>query len=97
MARLKGRAPLMANMVEGGKTPLMAADELERLGYTMVIFPGGAVRAMAAMAQRYYTSLLDTGSNAAMGEAMFDFGGLNEVIGTAEMLAQGTAYDPETN
>jgi 2-methylisocitrate lyase-like PEP mutase family enzyme len=97
MARLKGRAPLMANMVEGGKTPLMTADELQQLGYSMVIFPGGAVRAMAANAQRYYTSLLTTGSNAAMGEAMFDFGGLNEVIGTAEMLSHGKAYDPEAN
>lgn len=97
MARLKGRAPLMANMVEGGRTPLMSADELEAVGYAMVIFPGGAVRAMAATAQRYYASLLATGSNAAMGAAMFDFGGLNEVIGTAEMLAQGKTYDPEAN
>ncbi len=93
MARLKGKAPLMANMVEGGKTPLMAADELQGLGYSMVIFPGGAVRAMAATAQRYYASLLATGSNAAMGEAMFDFSELQELIGTAEMLAQGRAYD----
>ncbi len=97
MARLKGKAPLMANMVEGGKTPLMAADELQRLGYSMVIFPGGAVRALAATAQRYYASLLATGSNAAMGDAMFDFAGLQELIGTAEMLAHGKAYDPEAN
>ncbi len=97
MARLKGKAPLMANMVEGGKTPLMAADELQRLGYSMVIFPGGAVRALAATAQRYYASLLATGSNAAMGEAMFDFGALQELIGTAEMLAHGKAYDSEAN
>ncbi len=97
MARLKGKAPLMANMVEGGKTPLMAADELQRLGYSMVIFPGGAVRAMAATAQRYYASLLATGSNAAMGDAMFDFNALQEMLGTAEMLAHGRAYDSEAN
>ncbi len=97
MARLKGTAPLMANMVEGGKTPLMPADELERLGYSLVIFPGGAARAMAAMAQRYYASLVATGSNAAMAEAMFDFDGLNEIIGTAELLAHGKQYDEEVN
>jgi len=97
MARLKGKAPLMANMVEGGKTPLMTATELQLLGYSMVIFPGGAVRAVAATAQRYYTSLLATGSNAAMGEAMFDFDGLNQVIGTADMMAHGKTYDLETN
>jgi 2-methylisocitrate lyase-like PEP mutase family enzyme len=97
MARLSGKVPLMANMVEGGKTPLMPADELERLGYSLVIFPGGAVRAIAATAQRYYTSLVATGSNAAMAEEMFDFGGLNEIIGTAEMLAHGKQYDGEAN
>jgi 2-methylisocitrate lyase-like PEP mutase family enzyme len=97
MARLNGKAPLMANMVEGGKTPLMAADELQALGYSMVIFPGGAVRALAATAQHYYASLLATGSNAAMGEAMFDFDGLNRLLGTAEMLAEGKKYDPEAN
>ncbi len=97
MARLKGKAPLMANMVEGGKTPLMAADELQRLGYSMVIFPGGAVRALAATAQRYYASLIATGSNAAMSDAMFDFAALQELIGTAGMLAHGQAYDPEAD
>ncbi|MCH8167912.1 MAG: isocitrate lyase/phosphoenolpyruvate mutase family protein [Proteobacteria bacterium] len=97
MARLKGKAPLMANMVEGGKTPLMTAHELQRLGYAMVIFPGGAVRALAATAQRYYASLLATGSNAAMSEAMFDFSALQELLGTAGMLARGKAYDPEAD
>jgi 2-methylisocitrate lyase-like PEP mutase family enzyme len=97
MARLKGKAPLMANMVEGGKTPLMAADALQAMGYALVIFPGGAVRALAATAERYYASLLATGSNAAMGAGMFDFGGLQQVIGTEEMLAAGKRYDPEAN
>jgi hypothetical protein len=32
-----------------------------------------------------------------MGEAMFNFDGLNQVIGTADMLAHGETYDPETN
>lgn len=97
MARLKGKAPLMANMVEGGRTPLMAADELQALGYALVIFPGGAVRALAATAERYYASLLATGSNAAMGAGMFDFEGLQEIIGTDGMLAAGRRYDPEAN
>jgi len=97
MVRLKGWAPLMANMVEGGKTPLMSADELQALGYSLVIFPGGAVRALAATAQRYYASLVATGSNAAMGAAMFDFGGLQGLIGTDGMLADGKKYDPEAN
>ena len=46
-ARFSGRVPLLANMVEGGRTPQRSAAELESLGYDLVIFPGGLVRAVA--------------------------------------------------
>ena len=93
MERFRGRVPLLANMVEGGKTPLRAATELQNLGYSLVIFPGGAVRAMAAQGQRYYSNLVASGSNEGLANQMFDFGGLNQVIGTDEMLALGKTYD----
>jgi 2-methylisocitrate lyase-like PEP mutase family enzyme len=38
--RAGGTVPLMANMVEGGKTPMLSASELETLGFSLVIFPG---------------------------------------------------------
>ena len=91
--QFRGRVPLLANMVEGGKTPLRSSAELEAMGYDLVIFPGGAVRALANMAQRYYGNLLGSGSNAAMANQMFDFDGLNSVIGTAEMLDLGKTYE----
>ena len=93
MKRFRGRVPLLANMVEGGKTPLRAATELQNLGYSLVIFPGGAVRAIAAQGQRYYSNLVASGSNEGLANQMFDFGGLNQVIGTDEMLALGKIYD----
>ena len=52
----------MANMVEGGKTPLLAAAELQELGFSLVIFPGGIVRALARTASEYYASLAAHGS-----------------------------------
>ncbi len=88
-----GRVPLMANMVEGGKTPLTDAADLESLGFDLVIFPGGIVRALAATAVEYYDNLLANGSNAAFRNRMYDFKGLNEVIGTAGMLAAGKTYE----
>ncbi|MBS0123699.1 isocitrate lyase/PEP mutase family protein [Thetidibacter halocola] len=92
-AHFAGRAPLLANMVEGGATPITGADDLERLGYSIVIFPGGIVRALARTAQDYYQSLRQNGSNRPFAERMFDFNGLNEVIGTDDMLAEGARYD----
>ncbi len=91
--RFSLRVPLLANMVEGGATPILGADDLEAQGYSIVIFPGGIVRALAKTAQAYYQSLADNGSNKPFAQNMFDFGGLNEVIGTAEMLNAGARYD----
>jgi 2-methylisocitrate lyase-like PEP mutase family enzyme len=85
--------PLMANMVEGGKTPITSAAELERLGYALVIFPGGVVRAMARAAQDFYGTLLRDGTSDAFRNRMFDFDGLNAVIGTQETLAAGKRYE----
>ncbi len=95
-AALQGLCPLMANIVDGGDTPPLPRAELARLGFRLVIFPGGIVRALARTAQDYYRSLAEHGSNLPFAGRMFDFTGLNALIGTPEMLALGSAYaDPE--
>jgi 2-methylisocitrate lyase-like PEP mutase family enzyme len=88
-----GGVPLMANMVEGGQTPPLSAAELEALGFALVIFPGGIVRALARTASEYYASLAAHGTSAAFRARMLDFTGLNELIGTPEMLALGKRYE----
>ena len=94
--RFKGRIPLLANMVEGGATPISEAKDLEQLGFSIVIFPGGIVRALAKTAGAYYASLHANGSNRPFSDRMYDFDGLNAQLGTAGMLARGKAYeDPD--
>ena len=90
---LKGVRPLVANMVEGCTTPIHNAAELSDLGFQIVIFPGGIVRAMAKTAVDYYASLAAAGSNAPFADRMFDFNGLNALIGTPDMLALGRTYE----
>lgn len=85
--------PLVANVVEGGDTPPLSARELGALGYRLVIFPGGVVRALALAAREYYASLHRHGSNAPFGGRMLDFPALNRLLGTEAMLARGAAYD----
>lgn len=91
--RFSGSIPLLANMVEGGATPINTAQDLEALGYSIVIFPGGIVRALAKTAQNYYESLAANGSNQPFAASMHDFDGLNKVIGTEAMLASAAQYD----
>ena len=92
-ASLGSVRPLLANVVEGGETPLASAAELGLLGFRLVIFPGGIVRALARTARDYYASLAEAGSNAPFAGRMFDFGTLNALIGTPDMLALGRAYE----
>ncbi len=89
----KGRVPLLANMVEGGHTPITSATDLQSIGFDIVIFPGGIVRALARTAQDYYASLRANGSNTPFADRMFDFDGLNTCIGTPDMLALGQRFD----
>lgn len=85
--------PLMANMVEGGKTPPLSAAELQDLGYSLVIFPGGIVRALAKSAADFYGSLATHGSTEPFRARMHDFNSLNTVIGTPDMLERGKRYE----
>ncbi|WP_298722954.1 isocitrate lyase/PEP mutase family protein [uncultured Ferrovibrio sp.] len=85
--------PLLANMVEGGKTPLLSADELEKIGYRLAIFPGGLTRALAHAMTAYFASLKQNGTTAPYRDRMLDFSALNNLIGTPELLEQGAKYD----
>src|SRR5215510_5183481 len=85
--------PLMANMVEGGKTPPLAAADLEAIGFSLVIFPGGVVRAMARTAKDFYASLAAHGTSEPFIDRMYDFTALNDVIGTSEMISLGKQYE----
>ena len=91
--RFASRIPLLANMVEGGKTPVQSAQELGGRGYKIVIFPGGTARAVAHTLQGYYASLHAHQTTIPWQSQMLDFDGLNAVIGTPALLAQGKQYE----
>jgi 2-methylisocitrate lyase-like PEP mutase family enzyme len=90
--RFAGRAPLLANMVEGGKTPIHHAQALAELGFRIVIFPGGTARAVAHTLQGYYAALRTSGSTAEWRPRMLDFDGLNAMIGTPELMEEAQRY-----
>jgi 2-methylisocitrate lyase-like PEP mutase family enzyme len=90
---LGNKVPLMANMVEGGRTPTLPASELDQLGFALVIFPGAIVRALGFMASEFYASLAAHGSNEPYRNRMLDFTGINELVGTPEMIALGKQYE----
>lgn len=89
------KVPLLANMVEGGKTPISAASDLSDLGFRLIIFPGAMVRAIVWMAQSFLADLKANGSTLAWKDRMLDFAGLQDVLGTDALLEGGKKYDAD--
>lgn len=91
--RFAGRVPLLANMVEGGSTPIRSTEQMAEHGFKVVIFPGGTTRAMVPALQSYFASLKQHGTTAPWRDRMLDLKGLNDVLGTPELLDEGAKYD----
>jgi 2-methylisocitrate lyase-like PEP mutase family enzyme len=90
-----GTTPAMANMVEGGKTPILSRDALGELGFKLVISPGALVRALIPAAETFLKALRAEGSTVSYRDRMTDLAGVNARIGLEDMLALGDRYEPE--
>jgi len=73
-------APSLANMVEGGKTPLRTAKELEDMGYSVAVFPVSAICAAAKSVWNLLKLLSETGTTQGYEESMFCFDEFNELV-----------------
>lgn len=92
-AQFGPKVPLLANMVEGGDTPISNAGDLEALGFRLVIFPGALARVVATAARELYDAIRRDGSTNSMRDRMHDLMGLNAVIGLDAMLETGKRYE----
>jgi methylisocitrate lyase len=85
-------APLLANMVETGLTPLLPAKTLQRLGFSVVIHPGAIGRFIGKQLQPFLQTLRQEGSTISELDKMLDFESQNAVVGLPEMLARARRY-----
>jgi 2-methylisocitrate lyase-like PEP mutase family enzyme len=85
--------PLLANMVEGGKTPLLTCDELSKMGFRLVIAPGSMVRAHAFMATEFLNQLKSAGSTAGFRDRMLNFSQINDLLGLPQLIEDGNRYE----
>lgn len=79
-----GRAfdvPLLANMVEGGRTPVLPAAELERIGYRFAIFPALGFLAAGAALAAAYGELKAKGSTDALATPLYPFREFSSLMG----------------
>ncbi|MDW7556270.1 carboxyvinyl-carboxyphosphonate phosphorylmutase (plasmid) [Azospirillum brasilense] len=87
--------PLIANMVEGGRTPVMTGAQLESLGYRIAIFPATGFLAMAAALRSAYGEILAKGSSAEYRGELYPFPDFTRLMGF-ERVWEFEKRHPET-
>ncbi len=73
--------PLFANMIEGGKTPLLTSQELQELGYKLVVYPLSGLFSAVSAIRDTFAALHDQKTTAARQNAMVSFSEFEEIIG----------------
>ena len=76
--------PLLANMVEGGRTPVLPAEKLKALGYAIAIYPGTGFLHVAKALETVYAHLRQHGDSTALGEG-YGFRRMTELMGFPEV------------
>lgn len=84
--------PLLVNVVEGGKTPVLSAEEYIRIGYRMAIFPAVGFLAMGAALDAVYGTLKATGASAGVTAPLADFMGFSKAMGFEDVWAFEKAH-----
>ena len=78
-------APMMANMADGGRTPILSARELEEIGYAMAIYPSMTGLAAAQAVQTAMAAFVEHGTSQTPAQPLFDFSEFNQLIGFPEV------------
>jgi 2,3-dimethylmalate lyase len=82
--RIIGRSldrPLMANMVEGGRTPIADRKTLEEIGYSIAIFPALGFLAAGETLRKVYRHLREQGSSVGVDTALYKFSEFSDLMG----------------
>jgi 2,3-dimethylmalate lyase len=85
-------APNMANMVPGGKTPILPAKQLEEIGFAVVAYPTALTYAMAKTARDVLRHILEIGTSAGLEDRMIAFEEFNDLVGLPEIRAKEREY-----
>ena len=81
IGRELGDMPLVANMVEGGRTPILAPALLAKLGYAVAIYPVAGLLSAAAALEMVYRQIRETGSSLGSSAPLYSFAEMNRLMG----------------
>lgn len=85
--------PLVANMVEGGRTPVLPAAELEKLGFKVAIYPASGFLAMGGALQAVYSELQKMGAVQGVMDRMYPFEDFSKLMGFEQVWAFDKSHE----
>jgi len=92
VGRELGDMPLVANMVEGGRTPILSNARLAEVGYALAIYPVAGLLSAAAALKAVYSHIRDTGSSLGSPAPLYPFAEMNRLMGFEEVWAFDKAH-----
>jgi 2-methylisocitrate lyase-like PEP mutase family enzyme len=92
IGRELGGMPLVANMVEGGRTPMLRPERLAEIGYALAIYPVAGLLSAAAALETVYRKIRDTGSSLGSPAPLYPFAEMNRLMGFEEVWAFDKAH-----
>lgn len=87
------QGPLLANMIDFGRSPLLSRDELEQLGFAVAVWPVASVFMVAKALERLYRTINESGSTTSLHREMVDFGEYLKIVRLDELREQEARYD----
>ncbi len=85
-------APLVANMIEGGRTPLLPRETLAEMGFQLILYPLSALYGAARTIKRLYQHLAEKGTTAGMEDWLTSFDEFNQLMGVEEKYRLAERY-----
>src|SRR5271166_1092967 len=85
IGRELGDKPLIANMVEGGRTPVLSNARLAEIGYALAIYPVAGLLTAAAALETVYRKIRETGSSLGSSAPLYSFAEMNRLMGFEEV------------
>ena len=92
IGRELGDMPLIANVVEGGRTPMLGNARLAEIGYALAIHPVAGLLSAAAALETVYRQILKTGSSLGSSAPLYSFAEMNRLMGFEEVWAFNKAH-----
>ena len=88
--------PLVANMTEGGETPLFSAAEFEAMGFDVVLYPATGFKAAARAMRDVYQEIAETGTQEGVMDELLTWQGRNDVTGLEDVVELEERYSTES-